>query len=319
MPRTLKIFFHDNCFDGTASAAVFSDFYLRHIDPGAEIQYQGVQHRNGDPFEGLAVDGHDNACLDFRYDERMSWWFDHHESAFQPKERRAHFDANRSNKKFFDPTAQSCTKFLARTLTEHYGYQVPERFGELIQWADIIDSARFASPQTAVNLDQPATQLMTWVRYNKDPELTHRYIRELRDMTLAELAKVPWVTGPLAVLREEHQRIIDLIRERAVYDRGVVFVDLADEGVPGYNSFISYFLFPKARYTIGLVCADGLVRISVGYNPWSNIVRTHNIAAICERFGGGGHPFVGGVSLPATRLEQGREIAGYIRAELMMH
>ena len=29
----LKIFFHDACFDGTASAAVFSRFYREVIDP----------------------------------------------------------------------------------------------------------------------------------------------------------------------------------------------------------------------------------------------------------------------------------------------
>lgn len=317
MRRTLKIFFHDNCFDGTASAAVFSDFYLKHIDAAADIFYQGVQHHDGDPFEGLAVDGDDNACVDFRYDERMSWWFDHHVSAFQPPHRRAHFEADTSGQKFFDPAARSCTKFLARVLAERFGYQVPDRLIELIDWADIIDSARFASPRTAVELNQPATQLMTWIRYNKDPQLTHRYIRQLRHKSLAELAGEPWVSEHLDALVEQHERTIDLIRKRAVFDRGVVFVDLTSDGVPGYNSFISYFLFPNAQYTVGVVCTDGVVRISVGYNPWSNVDRAHNIAAICERFGGGGHPFVGGVSLPAARLEQGREIAGCIRAELM--
>ena len=98
----------------------------------------------------------------------------------------------------------------------------------------------------------------------------------------------------------------------------VVFVDLTADGVLGYNSFISYFLFPMAAYTVGVVCADGHVRISVGYNPWSEIERTHNIAAICERFGGGGHATVGGVALPASSLDRGRAIAVQIRNELMI-
>lgn len=314
--RTLKIFFHDNCFDGTASAAVFADFYRKHIDGSARILYQGVQHRDSDPFAGLAIDGDDNACVDFRYDERMSWWFDHHVSAFQPPERRQHFEADLSGQKFFDPTAQSCTKFQANMLADSFGYQVPDSFTELIEWADIIDGASFASPEIAVALDRPATLLMTWIRHNKIPHMTHRYIDELSRRSLAELAEQPWVRGPLEQLREQHVRNIELIRKRAVLDDRVLFVDLIDEGITDYNSFISYYLFPEARYTVGLVRADGQIRISVGYNPWSREVRTHNIAEICERFGGGGHPFVGGVSLSATPLERGRQIAVAIRTAL---
>lgn len=316
VPRTLKIFFHDNCFDGTASAAVFADFYLKHIDGRAEIRYCGVQHQDGDPFAGLPVDGDDNACLDFRYDERMSWWFDHHVSAFQPPERRAHFDTDQSGQKFYDPQALSCTRYMVETLAERCGYQVPEGFRELIEWAHIIDSAQFASPDIPVELDLPATRLMTWVRYNRDAELMYRYIRELRHKSLEELVAESWVEERLEYLLQQHRRTIDLVRQRAVVDDRVAFVDLTGERVLGYNSFISYFLFPESLYTVGLACADGHVRITVGYNPWSGEVRDHNIAAICERFGGGGHPSVGGVALPAERLSRAQEIAHIIRGEL---
>ena len=40
------------------------------------------------------------------------------------------------------------------------------------------------------------------------------------------------------------------------------------------------------------------------------------LAAICERFGGGGHPVVGAVSLPAGQIDRAREIARLISAEL---
>lgn len=314
--RTLKIFFHDNCFDGTTCAAIFSDFYRKQFDASTRVIYQGVQHRDSDPFEGLPVDGDDNVCVDFRYDERMSWWFDHHVSAFQPPERRAHFEADRSGQKFFDPTARSCTKFQVKMLAEHFGYDVPDSFSELIEWADIIDAANFESPRVAVELDLPATQLMAWVRHNKNPALMHRYIEALGKQSLDELAREPWIREPLSPILAQHQRTIELIRKLAIMDDGVLLVDLLDQDVSEYNSFISYFLFPEAQYTVGMVRTDGLVRISVGYNPWSNVDRTHNIAAICERFGGGGHPFVGGVSVPATPLQRGRDIAAAIFTEL---
>jgi nanoRNase/pAp phosphatase (c-di-AMP/oligoRNAs hydrolase) len=49
------------------------------------------------------------------------------------------------------------------------------------------------------------------------------------------------------------------------------------------------------------------------------VPRTHDISAICQRYGGGGHPAVGAVSLPAGRAEEARrigaEIAGTLRTE----
>ena len=96
----------------------------------------------------------------------------------------------------------------------------------------------------------------------------------------------------------------------------MVSFDLTGDPVAAHNKFIAYMLFPRARYTVGLTRSAERVKISVGSNPWSRETRTHNIAAICERFGGGGHPVVGAVSLPPEQLERGREIAGLIVAEL---
>ena len=47
-------------------------------------------------------------------------------------------------------------------------------------------------------------------------------------------------------------------------------------------------------------------KISVGSNPWAPRPRTHNIAKICERYGGGGHAVVGAISLKPEEVELGR-------------
>jgi nanoRNase/pAp phosphatase (c-di-AMP/oligoRNAs hydrolase) len=54
----------------------------------------------------------------------------------------------------------------------------------------------------------------------------------------------------------------------------------------------------------------------VGSNPWSQVPRTHNIAAICERYGGGGHPVVGAISVNEGGVERARQIAAEVLAEL---
>jgi len=318
----LKIFFHDNCFDGATSAALFGTFYRAHVAAAATIELQAVQHKRGDPFAGYAIDGDDNACVDFRFspDPRMTWWFDHHISAFQPAELEQVFAADHSGRKFFDPTARSCAMFEARVLEKEFGYRPPDDGGvwpELLRWADIIDGAQFESARVAVELAEPALHIMTWLEHNPDRELGYRLIRELGVRPLAELATEPWIAEPLAPVLEEHRHNIELIQRRAMCEGDVVWFDLGDDGVAAHNKFIAYMLFPKALYTIGVTRSPQRVKVSVGFNPWADRPRRHNIARICERFGGGGHPVVGAVSLGPDKLERAREIAQLIRTELM--
>ncbi len=318
MPRVLKIFFHDNCFDGASSAAVFADFYRQVIDPRADVELQGVQHQPGDPFAGLPLNGDDNACLDFRFSPapEMNWWFDHHASAFQPPELRAVFEADTGGHKFYDPTARSNTLFMTGVLRERFGYQLPDSFDEVVDWADLIDAARFTSPAQAVELAEPALQLMTWLEANRDRSLTHRFIELLGHQPLAEIAAAPWVRESLEPLLAAHHRAIELVRGRAEMTNGVVYFDLADDGVPSINKFISYFLHPEAAYTVSLVRAPRRLKVSVGANPWFPERRRHDISTICERYGGGGHPFVGAVSLAPDQIDRARQVLAEIVAEL---
>jgi hypothetical protein len=318
--RRLNLFFHDNCFDGASSAAVFAAYYRHAVDPAAQITLVGVQHKQGDPFAGHPFDGDDNVVVDFRYTDSpgLTWWFDHHVSAFQPPELRAHFEADTSGHKFYDPAARSCTKFLADVLADRFGYRSPSPaiFAELVHWADIIDGAQFPDARTAVELAEPALRLMTWIEHNHDPALTHELIGELGARPLADIAANDWITRPLEPVLERHRRNIALIRDRAVLTDGVVYFDLLDDGVDAHNKFIAYMLFPQARYTIGLTRSRARTKVSVGSNPWSPVPRTHDIAAICERYGGGGHPVVGAISFPPDAADRARQVAAEIRDEL---
>jgi hypothetical protein len=62
--------------------------------------------------------------------------------------------------------------------------------------------------------------------------------------------------------------------------------------------------------------AGAKLKIGVGSNPWSPVPRTHNIAAICERYGGGGHPVVGAISVPGGDIAGARKIASEVIATL---
>src|SRR2546421_622897 len=175
----LQIDYHDHCFDGVASAATFLRFYRDKLKPGlTDVGLRGLAHRAGHLFDADVFSGDENAVVDFRFspDPRLTWWFDHHQSAFESADDEAVFRADRSGRKFWDPHAKSCTRFLARVAEEKFGWD-SSPLHELIDWAEIIDGALFPNPQMAVALTDPAMQLMLLIEATKDPDLCPRLIR----------------------------------------------------------------------------------------------------------------------------------------------
>jgi hypothetical protein len=314
----LQILYHANCFDGCASAAFLGRF-LQAREGGriARLDDQPVQHHEGDPFPAGAFDGDVNAVVDFRYSTspRLDWWFDHHQSAFHRPGDRDHFEADRSGQRFWDPAAPSCTGFIARVARERFGFDAPD-LAEVVRWADVIDAARFPSARVAVTLEEPALRIMTLLEASRDPALPGRIIAALRRRPLAEVAAEPWVAEPLAPVLERHFRSIEAVGRATRVEDGVAFVDLAAAGIEAGNKFIVYHLHPEARYTVVLSQDPRRAKVSVGSNPWARDPRPHDIATICERYGGGGHPVVGAVTLDPHRIADARRIAGEIAALL---
>jgi len=104
-----------------------------------------------------------------------------------------------------------------------------------------------------------------------------------------------------------------VIRERAQYGNKVVYFDLTDTGMEGYNKFIPYYLYPDSIYTVSVSTSSFRTKVSVGSNPWTPVEPGHNLASICERYGGGGHPRVGAISFPIGALDDARKAASEIR------
>jgi hypothetical protein len=130
----------------------------------------------------------------------------------------------------------------------------------------------------------------------------------MTERTLGEIVASDGIQQRLGPITERHWATVELIKERSVYDRGVVAFDLSDTGIEGYNKFIPYYHFPQTTYNVSLTRSDFRTKISVGSNPWAPRPRVHNIAEICERYGGGGHAVVGAVSLKREELELGKQI-----------
>jgi hypothetical protein len=314
----LRILHHDHCFDGFASAAVFSRFFLEKVDRAADIGYAGLSHKpNQKLIEEELFDGDENAIVDFKYSPspRLTWWFDHHQSAFLSGSDEDHFRTGTWPTKFYNPEYKSCTKFIADVAREKYGFD-QESLSELIHWADVIDGAQYENAQTAVELKAPALRLMLVIEASRNPEVTARIIEGMQTRSLAELIADPLIDGEFRPLYDRHVQTIDLIRTAARREGGVIYFDLSDEDAEGYSKFIPYYLFPDCAYSVGVSLSPSRSKVSVGFNPWSPRPRRHNLASICERYNGGGHAVVGAISYRPDQIELARETAKAIAAEL---
>ena len=313
----VRVFYHDKCFDGACSAALFSRFYRERIRGDVEFVYSGLLHRAGSLFDENQFDGDENAIVDFKYSSspKITWWFDHHESAFLSPADAAHFEQDQSNRKFYDPDFKSCTSFIAMIAKERFGFD-PRPVAELVHWTDIVDGAMYDDAKSAVEMQAPAMKLTMAIEASTDRNFVKTIIPLLAYEPLAKILEAPFVAAVLPPLLERHRRSIDILRQRTEEKDGTIFFDITDLDLEGYNKFIPYYLHPDSIYSIGLSKSSFRVKVSVGSNPWSRREPTVNLARVCERYGGGGHARVGAISFEVDQSEQARKAAREIVEEL---
>jgi hypothetical protein len=262
--------------------------------------------------------------VDFKYSAspKVTWWFDHHQSAFLTPEDQRNFEAGQADgsqrmRKFFNPNYISCTSLIADIAQMNFGFDTAPIL-ELINWADIVDGARYQSAKAAVEMAESAMKLTMVIESAADNSLVPRLIPLLTEMSLQEVLDQDFVQVLLGPLMERHWAALELIRRRALVERGVITFDITDQPTEGYNKFIPYYLHPEATYNVGLSKSTFRTKVSVGTNPWTKLGPEElvNVAAICERYGGGGHARVGAISFPPDREDEARDAAKEIVAEL---
>ena len=235
----VRVCYHDRCFDGACSAAVFTRFYQACVNPRAGFHYCGLVHRAGQLFDDGLFDGDENVIVDFKYSsaDRLTWWFDHHQSAFLTEADAENFRRDTSGKKFYRPDFRSCTKLIAEVTAEKFGFQAPD-LEELIHWADLIDGAQYPDSRTAVEMKDPATQLTLVIEGVDAKGFVANLIPELATKPLAEVMSLPFICQAFQQLYSQHLKAIEIIRSRAELDDGVAFFNVTDQHLEGFNKFI---------------------------------------------------------------------------------
>jgi hypothetical protein len=296
---------------------LFSRFYRERIRSDMDFQFSGLVHRAGALFDESQFDGDENAIVDFKYSAspKITWWFDHHQSAFLTPEDARHFEQQQSPTKFFDPDFKSCTKFIANIAEQRFGFD-PRPLADTIEWADIIDGASYPDARSAVEMREPAMKLTMVIEASQDHTFGSRLIPLLASRPLPEIIQEPFIASQIPPLLERHQRSIEILRARTECKEGTAFFDVSDQDLEGYNKFIPYYLHPQCIYSVGLSSSSFRTKVSVGSNPWSNTDRLVNLAKICERYGGGGHARVGAISFPPGQRQKASQVAHEIIEEL---
>jgi hypothetical protein len=279
-----------------------------------EFVFSGLLHRAGALFDEAKFDGDENAIVDFKYSSspKITWWFDHHESAFLSA---AHFEQEQSNRKFYDPDFKSCTSFIAATAEQRFGFD-PRPVAELVHWTDIVDGAMYEDAKSAVEMKAPAMKLTMAIEASQDREFVKKLIPLLAYEPLGDILEKPFVASVLPPLLERHQGSIDILRERTEEKDGTIYFDITDHELEGYNKFIPYYLHPESVYSVGLSKSSFRMKVSVGSNPWSEREPTVNLAKVCERYGGGGHARVGAISFDVAQNDAAHKAAREIVEEL---
>jgi hypothetical protein len=313
---------HGHCFDGMASAVLFTHF-LRSIEGSARATvpfvYRGQAYdvgKNGvDPatFAGAS----ETAILDFRYTatDQLTWYFDHHVSAFPSDKEREHFGKlEEQGRAFFDAKSGSCTILIDRVARERFGLDT-SKYEELVRWADMIDTAGFTTPQMAVDRSEPEMKLLAVIEQQGDDKLLTDLVGRLLERPLSDVAADADLVTRYAPMDALHREQVERVRKREQRRGDVVWVDLLDILSETVVKFVTYADVPDAPYSVAASRTEKRCKISVGYNPWCGKPRRHDIAKICERFGGGGHPVVGAIALPPD-ADHCRKIALEIVEEL---
>jgi hypothetical protein len=303
-------------------------FHRECVKTADKYSFHGLVHRAGALFDESdfldTTNGNENAIVDFKYSAsaRVTWWFDHHQSAFLSPEDQKNFRAGRADgsqrmRKFFNPNYISCTSWIAHIAQLDFGFDTAPLL-ELIKWADIVDGARYESAKAAVEMAEPAMKLTMVIESAAESSLVQRLIPLLTEMSLQQVLDQGFVQELLGPLMERHRAALELIRSRATVDGGVITFDISDTPMEGYNKFIPYYLFPDAIYNVGLSKSSFRTKVSVGTNPWTSRPSSElvNLAEICERYGGGGHARVGAISFPPDREDEARKAVGEIVTEL---
>lgn len=315
MPGECTIYFHAPCFDGIVSAVLMWDF-LSSAGKYREIQLDGV---NYDLKERWLSDRLRKPCavVDFLYHPDVEYWADHHVTTFLTESAEVHFRRRHTPRLVYDSTAPSCARLLWRHLRTAFGYR-NRRYGELVAWADITDSARYTDAAQAIRSAEPALMINASLALTRDDSYSEELVRRLRHMPFEDVARLPDVQERYDQFRLLVERGMERLRDALhMVDGGIAVFDVSGDDVI-VSRYAPFHFFPEARYSVGVVRSSDRAKITAMRNPWKGF-RSAPLGKIFQRIGGGGHSRVGSVILEDMSAQSPETLENWLIQEIRKH
>jgi len=273
-------------FDGVVCAVLLSDALrikkpVKWVEPNA-VQMGRVEIRKGDIIANLP------------YDDRCSFWFDHHYTNRIYRSFRGVFK--------IAPSA-------AGIIFEYYRQRFQRDFSELAAAADKIDAADLTLDE--VEHPEKYDYVLLSMTVSNGEDIDDAYRDRLVDL-LQQFDRRQVMQDPAV-----QQRCQEVIRQNETYREalkactriqgGVAVTDFRPLGrVPAGNRFLVYSLFPEAVVQVKIRYEDEdreTVVVHVGHSIFNRGCNV-NAGLLLAEFGGGGHRAAASTRFAARRVDE---------------
>jgi len=270
-------------FDGIVCAVLLYEAMdisapVKWVEPNA-LQRGRVDIRQGDVIANLP------------YDNRCSYWFDHHYT-------------NRVSHPFtgefrIAPSA-------AGIIFEHFKAKFKRDYGELAAAADKIDAADLSLGEV-LHPEKHGYVLLSMTLANAgriDEPYWDRMVDLLRKNDLQAVLADSEVKKRCRRVIEQNQKYAAYLRENTRLEKHVSITDFRDlEDTPDGNRFLVYSLFPEAVVNMKIRYENRskeILAVSIGHSIFNRHCNV-NAGLLLSEFGGGGHR-----GAASTRFEAGK-------------
>jgi len=291
MAGPITIHYHRD-FDGMVSAAALAHV-LREMK-GERVEWRSVnydQRRDWPNFQR----GHRFAIVDFHFHPKAEYWFDHHPTTFLTPEDEAAYAP--SENWLLDTSSPSCPPIILGHAEKHWGYEISERFQEMIHWSNVIDAAQFESVDEALFGDDPALRISRCLAVAPTPDWQDKLVRDMIELRLEEVAMRPDVEKAWQRAARNRDKALDDFPGTVLnVEDGVMLYDASSKKIRR-ERFAPFFHDPAIHFACGVIPTRGGFHVTCGVNPWNSPpIDTVHIGEIMQGYGGGGHKPVGGVN-----------------------
>lgn len=310
------IYFHFPCFDGLISSAIAADHLTMFHDWKIE-DFRPVDYDLKAQWLDISLP-HRSAVVDFLYHPGAVFWADHHATTFLTSENQQDYLAKRDRPGewlIYDPEAQSCALLLFERLRD--SLSDPDRYRDMAQWADKIDSASYSSVEEAVYGGSPAMDINLGLSAGgADSKYAELLVRSLLRLSLEEVSALPEVQKRTITARRRIRAGLKAVEKSVrLVDGDIVAVSTSESEARTISRYSPYIFYPDASYSLSLTRTKQHWKITAMRNPWRQF-RSIELGELFRKYGGGGHRRVASVIVPGTAVEHAQDVFDAILGDI---